>query len=151
MLRFIGNILWLIFGGLFMAISYVVAGVIMFILIVTIPFGVQAFKLAGFTLWPFGRTLVRKPERGALSMVGNVLWFIFAGWWIFLGHMIAAVLNAITIIGIPFAVAHVKLGIAALTPFGQEVVPISQLTPGQAGLAISPLGSEKRSTDLEPR
>jgi uncharacterized membrane protein YccF (DUF307 family) len=143
MLRVIGNILWLIFGGLIMAFNYVIAGTIMFILIITIPFGVQAFKLAGFTLWPFGRTLIRKPETGAMSVVGNVIWLIFAGWWIFLGHMIAAVLSAITIIGIPFAVAHVKLGVAALTPFGRDVVPISQLAPGQEAVVVAPLGSKE--------
>ena len=145
MLRFIGNILWLILGGLVMAIGYVIAGIIMFIFIITIPFGVQAFKLAGFTLWPFGRTLVRRPGHHALSVVGNVLWFIFAGWWLFLGHVIAAVLNAITIIGIPFAVAHIKLGVACLTPFGREVVPISELAPGQGAVAVAPLGSKARS------
>jgi uncharacterized membrane protein YccF (DUF307 family) len=143
MLRVIGNILWLIFGGLIMAFNYVIAGTIMFILIITIPFGVQAFKLGGFTLWPFGRTLIRKPETGAMSVVGNVIWLIFAGWWIFLGHMIAAVLSAITIIGIPFAVAHVKLGVAALTPFGRDVVPISQLAPGQEAVVVAPLGSKE--------
>lgn len=141
MLRILGNILWLVLGGLFMAISYVFAGIIMFIFIVTIPFGVQAFKLAGFTLWPFGRTLVRKQGKGGLSTLGNVLWFVFAGWWIFLGHLVAAVLNAITIIGIPFAVAHVKIGLAALTPFGREVRPISQIEQGEETVVVTPLGA----------
>src|SRR3954452_20941120 len=99
-----------------MAIGYVIAGIIMFIFIITIPFGVQAFKLAGFTLWPFGRTLVRREDANrTLSVVGNVIWFLFAGIWIAIGHLISAFLCAITIIGIPFAVAHLKLAGAALT------------------------------------
>jgi uncharacterized membrane protein YccF (DUF307 family) len=139
-LRVIGNIIWLTFGGLFMAIIYAVAGIVMFILIITIPFGVQAFKLAGFTLWPFGRTLVRREgAHRALSIIGNVIWFVLAGVWIAIGHVISAVLCAITIIGIPFAVAHLKLAGAALVPFGREVVPISAAPPGE-GVAVIPLG-----------
>jgi uncharacterized membrane protein YccF (DUF307 family) len=148
-LRVLGNIIWLIFGGLFMAITYVLAGIVMFILVITIPFGVQAFKLAGFTLWPFGRTLVRREgARRTLSIVGNVIWFIVAGIWIALGHVISAVLCAITVVGIPFAVAHIKLAVAALTPFGREVVPISMASADdrQKGVAIAPLGGSGMSS-----
>ena len=148
MLRIIGNIIWLIFGGLVMALIYALAGILMFILIITIPFGVQAFKLAGFTLWPFGRTLVRREgAHGALSAIGNVLWFVLAGIWLAIGHVISAVLCAITIIGIPFAVAHLKLAGASLVPFGREVVPLSaaSVEERRRGVAIAPLGRSSTS------
>src|SRR5262245_24923658 len=147
-LRIIGNIIWLIFGGLVMALIYGLAGILMFILIITIPFGVQAFKLAGFTLWPFGRTLVRREgAHGALSAIGNVLWFVLAGIWLAIGHVISAVLCAITIIGIPFAVAHLKLAGASLVPFGREVVPLSaaSVEERRRGVAIAPLGRSSTS------
>ena len=95
----------------------------MCVLIITIPFGIQAFKLAGYVLWPFGRTVVRRPDAGAGSTVGNVIWFVFAGWWLALEHLITAAVLAVTIIGIPFAIANVKLVVAALAPFGREIVP----------------------------
>ena len=109
-----------------MAIAYAIAGLLMFVTIIGIPFGIQAFKLAGFSLWPFGRMIVKKPGAGAGSAIGNILWFIFAGWWLALGHLLAAVLFAITIIGIPFALASVRLAGAALIPFGREVAPIPE-------------------------
>lgn len=108
-----------------MAISYAAAGLIMLVTIIGVPFGIQAFKLAGFSLWPFGRMMVTKPGAGAGSVLGNVLWFIFAGWWLALGHLGSALLFAITIIGIPFAIASVRLAGAALVPFGREVVPLT--------------------------
>ncbi len=122
-MRTIGNILWLILGGLAMAIGYALAGLVMFVLIITIPFGIQSFKLAGFALWPFGRVLVEIPGKGGcLNTVGNVLWVILAGIWLALGHLFWALVLAITIIGIPFAVANVKLAGAALVPFGRTVM-----------------------------
>jgi uncharacterized membrane protein YccF (DUF307 family) len=99
----------------------------MFVLIVTFPFGLQALKLASFSLWPFGRTLVKKPSAGAASLIGNLIWLLLAGWWLALGHLISAVLLLVTIIGIPFAVAHIKLAVTALWPFGSEIVPLSAL------------------------
>jgi uncharacterized membrane protein YccF (DUF307 family) len=122
-MRTLGNILWLIFGGLVMALGYAIAGVIMFIFIITIPFGIQSFKLAGYSLWPFGRVMVEIPGKGGcLSIIGNVIWIIFAGLWLALGHLFWALLLALTIIGIPFAVANVKLAGAALVPFGRTVM-----------------------------
>jgi len=121
-MRLIGNILWLLLGGLEMAIVYAIAGLIAFLLIVTAPLGVAAFRLASFSLWPFGRSLVRKESAGAGSTIANVLWIVLIGWWVAIGHLLVAIVNAITIIGIPFAVAHVKLARAALTPFGHDVV-----------------------------
>ncbi|MPZ68635.1 MAG: YccF domain-containing protein [Actinobacteria bacterium] len=130
-MRFLGNIVWLLFGGIFMALGYVVAGLIMCLLIVTIPFGLQAFKLAAFTLFPFTSALVRRPEAGTGSVVGNVLWFILAGWWLALGHLVSALILTITIIGIPFAVVHMKLALVSLVPFGKEVIP-RDMTAGRS-------------------
>jgi uncharacterized membrane protein YccF (DUF307 family) len=104
----------------------------MLILIITIPFGIQAFKIASFTIWPFGRTLVKRPEAGAGSAVGNVLWFILVGWWLAALHLIASFFLAITIIGIPLAMANLKLVMVSLLPFGREIVPIDQVGERQA-------------------
>jgi len=134
--RVIGNILWLLLGGIELAIGYALAGLISFLLIITIPFGVAAFRMAGYALWPFGRVLVRKPGSGVGSGLANLIWILIAGIWLAIGHLIAALINAVTIIGIPFAVAHMKLAGAALTPFGHEVVPV-----GAAGVVaeVKPL------------
>jgi uncharacterized membrane protein YccF (DUF307 family) len=125
-LRLVGNILWLIISGLWMAAGYVFAGLFMFITIIGIPFGVQAFKLAAFSLWPFGRVMVRKRGAGTGSLIGNLLWFLFAGWWLALGHLFSALVFAITIIGIPFAIASMRLAEASLLPFGREVVSLEE-------------------------
>ena len=135
MLRLILNVLWLLLGGLVLALGWLLAAVVMFILIITIPFGLQALKIAGFTLWPFGRTLVKRPDAGAASAIGNVIWFILAGWWLAIGHLVAAVALAITIVGIPLAAAHIKLIPISLVPFGREVVPIDAVE-ASAGVAV---------------
>jgi uncharacterized membrane protein YccF (DUF307 family) len=135
MLRLILNVLWLLLGGLVLALGWLLAALVMFILIITIPFGLQALKIAGFTLWPFGRTLVKRPDAGAASAIGNVIWFILAGWWLAIGHLVAAVALAITIVGIPLAAAHIKLIPISLIPFGREVVPIDEVETG-AGVAV---------------
>ena len=131
-MRALLNIIWLIFGGLWLAIGYALAGVVMCILIITIPFGIQAFKLAGFALWPFGRTIVKRPTAGAPSVVGNVIWLLLAGWWLALMHLATAVVQAVTIIGIPLAIANVKLVPVALWPFGREIVPSDQVSAALA-------------------
>ena len=128
MLRTVGNILWLIFSGFWMALGYVVAGAIACVLIVTIPFGIASFRLAGYALWPFGRTVVWKPSAGAASTVGNVLWLILFGWWLALGQIVAGIVWCITIIGIPFGVASFKMVPLALLPLGREVVPLDRVT-----------------------
>ena len=120
--RLILNVLWLIFGGLFLALGYAVAGLICFALVMTIPFGIASFRMANYALWPFGRTLVPRPEAGVASAVGNVIWFIVAGWWLALGHIVTAIVQAVTIIGIPLAIANLKLVPVSLMPLGQEVV-----------------------------
>lgn len=121
-MRTILNLIWLVLSGFWLAMGYALAGLLMTALIVTIPFGVAAFRLAGFVIWPFGRTIVRKPGAGAASAVGNVLWFVLAGLWIAVGHVLTAIPLALTIIGIPLAVANVKLAAVALAPLGKEVV-----------------------------
>jgi len=116
--------IWLVLCGWWMALAYVIAGIVMFVLIITIPFALQAFKLAGFMLWPFGRAVVRRPDAGAASVVGNILWVVLVGWELALGHLVSAVLLAITIIGIPLALANLKLVPISLLPFGRVVVPV---------------------------
>jgi len=126
-MRTLLNIIWLVLAGFWMAVGYALAGILMFILIVTIPFGIQAFKLAGYSLWPFGRTVVKRPEAGAGSVIGNILWLLLAGWWLAIGHLVTAFFLAITIIGLPLAYANVKLIPISLWPFGREVVSASEL------------------------
>jgi uncharacterized membrane protein YccF (DUF307 family) len=116
------NILWLIFGGIFIALGYAIAGVICYVLVVTIPFGVAAFRMANYALWPFGRRIVPKDSAGVGSAVGNVIWFIVAGWWLALGHIVTAIGQFITIIGIPLAIANIKLVPVSLFPLGHRIV-----------------------------
>jgi uncharacterized membrane protein YccF (DUF307 family) len=121
-MRTVLNVIWLVLSGFWLAIGYAFAGVLMCILIITIPFGLQAFKLARYSLWPFGRTVVKRIDAGPTSVLGNILWLLLAGWWLALLHLVSAVLLAVTIIGIPLAIANVKLVPAALWPFGREIV-----------------------------
>jgi uncharacterized membrane protein YccF (DUF307 family) len=115
------NILWIVFGGLFMAVGWLIAALIMAITIIGLPWAPAAFRIAGYTLLPFGQTVENRG--GAMSFVGNVVWFLLAGWWLALGHLICAVLLAVTIIGIPFAWAHLKLAGLSLAPVGTVLVP----------------------------
>jgi uncharacterized membrane protein YccF (DUF307 family) len=124
--RVLLNVIWLVFGGLLMAFGYAVAALVMFIFIITIPFGIASARIALFCLWPFGRTIVRRPDAGAGAFVGNVIWFILAGWWLALGHLVTGVLMCLTIIGIPLGLANFKLIPVSLTPFGREIVDIDQ-------------------------
>ncbi|MEU0069645.1 YccF domain-containing protein [Streptomyces sp. NPDC006332] len=120
------NILWLIFCGIWMAIAYTLAALVCFILIVTIPFGIASLRIAGFVLWPFGRTTVERRDAGAGSFVGNVIWVIFAGWWLALGHLVTSIPLFLSIIGIPFGWANLKLIPISLMPLGREVVETDQ-------------------------
>src|SRR4051794_21148148 len=122
-MSFLLNVIWVVLAGFWLGVGYAVAGIVMFILVVTIPFGMQAIKLAGYAFWPFGRHVERRAGAGAPSAIGNVLWFLLAGWWLALMHLITGVALAITIIGIPLAIANFKLIPMALVPFGREVVP----------------------------
>jgi uncharacterized membrane protein YccF (DUF307 family) len=120
-MRFILNVFWLVFGGLILALGYAVAGLICFLLIVTIPFGIAAFRMANYALWPFGRDVVRRPDAGAASMIGNIIWVIVAGWWLALGHITTAIAQIVTIIGIPLGLANLKLVPISLFPLGAEI------------------------------
>jgi uncharacterized membrane protein YccF (DUF307 family) len=123
----VGNILWLVLAGFWLAIAYLVAGLVNLILIVTIPFAIQSFKLAGYALWPFGRVVVHRPDRdAALSLLGNVIWFVFGGFWLTLVHLVTGLVLMLTIIGIPMGVANIKMAGLALAPFGKRVVTVKE-------------------------
>jgi uncharacterized membrane protein YccF (DUF307 family) len=118
------NIVWLLLSGVWMAIAYVFFGILACVLIITIPFGIASFRIAGYALWPFGRTVVRRNDAGIASAAGNVVWLIFAGIWLALGHIVSGILLCITVIGIPLGVANFKMVPISLTPLGREIVPI---------------------------
>jgi uncharacterized membrane protein YccF (DUF307 family) len=126
MIRPIMNILWAIFGGGFItALEYLVGGLLLCLTVVGIPFGVQCFKIAGLALFPFGKDVTEAPGgagTGALGLLMNILWFLVAGLWIFMTHVVLALGLAVTVIGIPFALQHIKLAVLALFPFGRRVV-----------------------------
>jgi uncharacterized membrane protein YccF (DUF307 family) len=122
-MRLILNIIWLVFGGLWLALGYLLAAVICFVLIVTIPFGFASLRIASYALWPFGRTVVDKPGSRPGALIGNIVWLVLFGWWLALGHLVSAVLMAVTIIGIPLAIADLKLIPVSLLPLGKEIVP----------------------------
>jgi uncharacterized membrane protein YccF (DUF307 family) len=121
-LRLLLNVLWLVLGGIFIALGYAIAGLICCALIVTIPFGIASFRMANYALWPFGRELVRKPTAGVGSAIGNLLWLVVAGWWLALGHILTGVAQLVTIVGIPLALANFKLVPVSLFPLGHEIV-----------------------------
>ena len=125
-MRAILNIIWLVFGGFWLALGYILAGIVACILIITIPFGIQAFKLGGYAFWPFGRTVVKRADAGAPSVIGNVIWLILAGWWLALAHVITGVALCLTIIGIPLGIADFKLALVALWPFGRQIVSVEE-------------------------
>ena len=121
------NLIWLVLAGLWLALGYVLAGVLCCILIVTIPFGIASLRMASYALWPFGRTVVDKPTAGAFSVIGNIIWLIVAGWWLALGHILTGVAQAITIIGIPLALANWKMVPISLFPLGKQIVPADRM------------------------
>jgi len=129
-MRTIGNFLWFIFGGFVMGLGWWLAGLVMIVSIVGIPWARACFVFGGFCFLPFGREAIDRKEltgkddlgTGALGLVGNIIWFVFAGVWLAIGHVISAVLNFMTIIGIPFGIQHLKLAGCALAPIGKTVV-----------------------------
>ena len=131
------NLLWIVFGGFWMALGWTVASVIMAITIIGIPWARAAFNIAIYTFLPFGQTAVSRAEyfgtedigTGPFGTIGNLIWLILAGWWLALGHLVTAILLAVTIIGIPFAWAHLKLAGLALWPIGKMIVPVDQVPP----------------------
>ena len=122
-MRAILNVIWLVFCGLWMAILYAAAGLLCFALIITIPFGIAAFRIAAYVLWPFGRTIDRRRSAGVGSLIGNVLWIILFGWWLAIGHLVTGVLLCLTIIGIPLGLANFKIIPITLVPLGVHIVP----------------------------
>ena len=122
LIRLILNIIWLVTAGIWLFLGYVLAGVIACVLIVTIPFGVASFRIAGYVLWPFGREVVDTGRGGGFSTLGNVLWFLIAGLWLAIGHVGTAIAQALTIIGLPLAWANLKLIPVTCFPFGKTVV-----------------------------
>ncbi|MBT3174161.1 MAG: YccF domain-containing protein [Lentimicrobiaceae bacterium] len=122
-MRFIGNLVWLIFGGLAIAIEYFAASLVLFISIIGIPFGIQTIKLGLLAIWPFGSEVVKVDEpSGCINSIMNFIWFFIGGFWILLTHLVFGVLLFITIIGIPWAKQHFKLAGLALTPFGRDII-----------------------------
>jgi uncharacterized membrane protein YccF (DUF307 family) len=121
-MRTIGNVLWFVLAGVWLGIGYAAAGLALCVTIIGIPFGLQAFKLAGFVLWPFGRTVVTARADGVLEVVFNLLWLVLVGWGIFLMHLASGALLCLTVIGIPFGIQSFKLSALALWPFGRRVV-----------------------------
>ncbi len=129
-MRAIGNFLWFILGGFLMGLTWWVVGLVAFITIVGIPWGKACFVIGQFTFFPFGKEAVSRKElhqkddigTGGLGLIGNIIWFVFAGFWLAMGHLLSALLNFVTIIGIPFAIQHLKLAGIALAPIGKTIV-----------------------------
>ena len=165
-MRTVLNLLWLVFSGLWLAIGYVLAGLVLCLLIITIPFGVACFRLAAFVLWPFGRAVVPNPDAGAPSMVANVLWFVLAGVWMALSHLILGVLLCLTIIGIPLGLGNFKLAAVAHGSVGQgdrpderpacpggghRLLSVHPAAAGRAGHGVSRPGPRRGSGGPGPR
>src|SRR3954465_9013194 len=123
-MRFLLNVTCLVLSGIWMGIGYALGGIVAFILVVTIPFGIASFRMANYALWPFGRTVLRRSDAGAASALGNVLWFVLFGWWLALGHVVSGILLCLTVIGVPLGVANFKMIPIALLPLGREIVRI---------------------------
>jgi uncharacterized membrane protein YccF (DUF307 family) len=124
--RLILNIIWFVLAGLWMAIGYALAALICFVFIITIPFGLAALRIAVFALWPFGRTVVKRPTAGIASSLGNIIWLVFCGWWLALGHLITGMLLCLTVIGIPLGLANFKMIPVSLLPLGRDIVDVDQ-------------------------
>ena len=122
-MRTILNVIWLVLCGFWMAVGYAIAGVICCILIITIPWGLAAFRIANYALWPFGRTIISKPTAGVGSFLGNIIWFLVAGLWLAIGPGLTGLALCLTIIGIPLGIANFKLIPISLVPLGKEIVP----------------------------
>lgn len=123
-MRTLLNIIWLVLSGFWLFLGYMLAGVICCILIITIPWGIAAFRIGTYALWPFGKTIVESPTAGVASMLGNVVWVIVAGIWLAIGHIASGIALCITIIGIPFGIANFKMVPISLLPLGKVIVDI---------------------------
>ena len=125
-MRVLLNIIWFLLAGLWLALGYLLAALVCFILIITIPLGVAAVRIAMFALFPFGKTVVKKPEAGAGSAIGNFIWVILFGWWLAIAHIVTCVLLCITLIGIPLGIGSFKMIPVSLLPFGREIVSVEE-------------------------
>lgn len=122
-MRTLLNIIWFVFGGLWLAMGYWMLGLLMSVLIVTIPWGIASFRIGNYVLWPFGRTIISRPRKGIGSTLGNIIWILVAGIPIVVGHVTTAIAQAVTIVGIPLAVANLKIIPISFAPLGKEIVP----------------------------
>lgn len=129
-MRLLLNIIWLITGGIWLALSYFLFGLLACIFIITIPIGVASFRMASFALWPFGRTVVETPRSGVVSAIANVIWFVVAGLGIAATHVVTALAQAVTIIGIPLAIANIKMIPITCFPYGKRIVDSRAVPPG---------------------
>jgi uncharacterized membrane protein YccF (DUF307 family) len=125
-LRILLNIIWLIFAGIWLFLGYLLAAILCFIFIITIPFGVAALRIGVFALWPFGRTVVKKESAGVGSVIVNVLWFVLGGWYLTLMHIVTGVILCLTLIGIPLGLGDFKMVRVSLMPFGRQIVSIEE-------------------------
>ncbi|WP_189208614.1 YccF domain-containing protein [Actinokineospora fastidiosa] len=121
-MRTLLNVIWLVLSGLWMAIGYVLAGIICCVLIITIPFGLASFRIANYALWPFGRTIETRREAGVASVIGDVVWIVVAGWWLAIGHIVSGIALCVTVIGIPLGIANFKMVPVSLVPLGSRIV-----------------------------
>ena len=132
-MKLILNVIWLVLCGWWMALLYVLAGIICAILIITIPFAIASFRIASYVIWPFGRSIQMRREAGIGSLIGNIIWIILVGWELALGHLTAGILLCLTIIGIPLGLANFKLIPISLVPLGVRIVRSDELYPGYTG------------------
>jgi len=126
------NVIWLVVEGFWMAIAYAVAGVICFVLIITIPFGIASMRIASYVFWPFGRTIEPRRTAGVGALIGNIIWIILFGWWLAIGHLVTGALLCLTIIGIPLGIASFKIIPITLFPLGVRIVPTNRQFAGLA-------------------
>jgi uncharacterized membrane protein YccF (DUF307 family) len=129
-MRLILNLIWLVLCGWWMAILYALAGLVCFVLIITIPFGIAAFRIASYVLWPFGRSIAIRRDFGVGALIGNIIWIVLIGWWLAIGHLTSGIAMCLTIIGIPLGLADFKLIPISLVPLGVEIVPSGEMYPG---------------------
>jgi uncharacterized membrane protein YccF (DUF307 family) len=125
-MRVVLNVIWLILAGFWLFVGYMLAAILAFVFIITIPFGVAAVRIGFYSLWPFGRTVIPQEDKGAGSTIGNVIWFVLGGWWLALAHLVTGILLCLTIIGIPLGIANFKLINVCLRPFGRRIVSVEE-------------------------
>ena len=147
-MRLILNLIWLILCGWWMALAYVLAGVVCAILIITIPFAIASFRIASYVIWPFGRSIEMRRDAGIASLIGNVIWIVLVGWGLALGHLTAGIILCCTIIGIPLGLANFKLIPISLLPLGVRIVPSDELYPGYPGVTPAGLAVAGETPDV---